>query len=45
MMVVPRIDAVTAAVWILAPPIFFGTWRSIVPAPSVMSRVPGSKLK
>ena len=45
MMVVPVIDAVTAAVRIRAPPIPFGTWRSIVPCCKVMSRVPALKLK
>jgi hypothetical protein len=45
MMVVPVMAAVTAAVWMVAPPKPLGTWRSIDPFSSVMSRVPVLKLK
>jgi hypothetical protein len=45
MMVVPVMAAVTAAVWIFAPPRPLGTWRSIDPFSKVMSRVPVLKLK
>jgi hypothetical protein len=45
MMVVPVMAAVTAAVWIVAPPKPFGTCSSIDPFSRVMSRVPVLKLK
>ena len=45
MIVVPVTAAVTAAVWIFAPPIPFGTCSSITPLSSDMFRVPSTKLK
>src|SRR5216110_1085252 len=45
MTVVPVIAAVTAAVWIFAPPEFFGTRSRIAPLPRSTVRVPWLKLK